>query len=137
MSMSYPDHSICTLPIGDFLLRDKLPWEKNPDILLVEFRVVGEPGRYKIVSIGRKHTTMVSILSDAIPGKYVISDDVGGLMGELMDMSILFSLYKATACQKAFTLEYVVWLKRLEQGQESNLDADMVERFSRKICEDD
>ena len=137
MSMSYPDHSICTLTIGDFLLRDKLPWEKNPTILLVEFRVVGEQGTYKVVSIGRKHTTMVSILSDAIPGKYVISDDVGGLMGELMDMSILFSLYKATACQKDFTLEYVVWLKRLEQGQESNLDADMVERFSRKICEDD
>jgi hypothetical protein len=137
MSMSYPDHSICTLTIGDFLLRNKLPWEKNPDILLVEFRVVGEQGTYKIVSIGRNHTTMVSILSDAIPGKYVISDDVGGLMGELMDMSILFSLYKATACQKDFTLEYVVWLKRLEPGQESNLDADMVERFSRKICEDD
>ena len=137
MNMSYPDHSICTLTIGDFLLRDKLPWEKNPTILLVEFRVVGEQGTYKIVSIGRKHTTMVSILSDAIPGKYVISDDVGGLMGELMDMSILFSLYKATACQKAFTLEYVVWLKRLEPGQESNIDADMVERFSRKICEDD
>ncbi len=137
MSMSYPDHSIYTLSIGDFLLRNKLPWEKNPDILLVEFRVVGEPGTYKIVSIGRKHTTMVSILSDAIPGKYVNSDDVGGLMGELMDMSILFSLYKATACQKAFTLEYVVWLKRLEPGQESNIDADMVERFSRKICQDD
>ena len=137
MSMRYPDHSICTLTIGDFLLRNKLPWEKNPSILLVEFRVVGEPGTYKVVSIGRKHTTMVSLLSDAIPGKYVISDDVGGLMGELMDMSILFSLYKATACQGNFTLEYVVWLKRLEQGQESNLDADMVERFSRKICEDD
>ncbi len=137
MSMSYPDHSICTLSIGDFLLRDKLPWEKNPSILLVEFRVVGEQGTYKVVSIGRKHTTVVSILSDVIPGKCVISDDVGGLMGELMDMSILFSLYKATACQKDFTLEYVVWLKRLEPGQESNIDADMVERFSRKICEDD
>lgn len=137
MSMGYPDHSICTLSIGDFLLRNKLPWEENSSRILVNFRVVGENGTYKVVSVGRKHTTMVSILSDFEPSKYVILDGIGGLMGELMDMSILFSLYKATACQKDFTLEYTVWLKRLEEGQESNIDADMVERFSRKICEDD
>lgn len=137
MSMGYPDHSICTLPIGDFLLRNKLPWEKNSSRILVNFRVVGDNGTYKVVSVGRKHTTMVSILSDFEPGKYVILDGIGGLMGELMDMSILFSLYKATACQKDFTLEYTVWLKRLEQGQESNIDADMVEKFARNICEDD
>lgn len=133
--MQNPDHSICTLPIDDFLLRDKLPWEKNPLILMVNFRVVGEQGTYKVVSIGRKHTTMVKILSDSEPGKYAILDGIGGLMGELMDMSILFSLYKTTACQKDFTLEYTVWLKRLEQGQESNIDADVVEKFSRKVCE--
>ena len=58
-------------------------------------------------------------------------------MGELMDMSIMFSMHEVEYSKKNFVLEYTVWLKRLEPGQESNIDADMVERFSRKICEDD
>jgi hypothetical protein len=132
--MQNPDHSIYSLPIEDFLLRDKLPWEKNPMILMVDFRVVGEQGSYKVVSVGCKHTTMVKILSDFEPGKYVILDGIGGLMGELMDVSILFSLHEVGSCQKDSTLEYVVWLKRLERGQESNIDADMVEKFSMKVC---
>lgn len=135
--MQFPDHSEYTHSIDDFLLEEKLPWEKNPVILLVNFRVVGEHGVYKTVSVGRKHTTMFSIMSDLQPSKFFILDGIGGLMGELMDMSIMFSLYKVESCQKTFTLEYTVWLKRLEQGQESNIDADMVEKFSRKICEDD
>ena len=58
-------------------------------------------------------------------------------MGELMDMSIMFSMYEVEYSKKDIVLEYTVWLKKLEQGQESNIDADMVEKFSRKICEDD
>ena len=100
---------------------------------MVDFRVVGEQGSYKVVSIGRKHTIMLSIWSEFNPTKHVIADDIGDLMGELMDMSIMFSLYEVESCQKNFILEYVVWLKRLEQGQESNIDADMVEKFSRKV----
>ena len=139
--MKFPDHSEYTHSIDDFLLEEKLPWEENPSVVLVSFRVLGEHGVYKTVSVGRKHTTMFSIMSDLQPSKFIILDGVGGLMGELMDMSIMFSLYEVESCQKDFTkyftLEYVVWLKRLEQGQESNIDADMVEKFSRKICEDD
>ena len=55
-------------------------------------------------------------------------------MGELMDMSIMFSIYEVEYSKKDIVLEYTVWLKRLEQGQESNIDADMVEKFSRKVC---
>ena len=122
------------MPIEDFLLRDKLPWEKNPVILMVNFRVVGEQGSYKVLSIGRKHT---SLLSEFHPTNHFIVDGIGGLMGELMDMSIMFNMHKVGYSKKDFVLDYTVWLKRLEQGQESNIDADMVERFSRKICEDD
>lgn len=55
-------------------------------------------------------------------------------MGELMDMSILFGMHEVEYSKKDFVLEYTVWLNRLEQGQESNIDADMVEKFSRKVC---
>ena len=55
-------------------------------------------------------------------------------MGELMDMSIMFSMYEVEYSKKDIVLEYTVWLKRLEQGQESNIDADMVEKFSKKVC---
>lgn len=95
--------------------------------------MVGEHGVYKTVSVGRKHTTMVSIMSELQPSKYFILDGVGGLMGELMDMSIMFSMYKVEYSKKDFVLEYTVWLKRLEQGQESNIDADLVERFVEKV----
>ena len=137
--MLYPDHSTCSLPIEDFLLEEKLPWAENPSVVLVSFRVLGERGVYKTVSVGRTHIrpTMVSLMAELQPSKYFILNGIGGLMSELMDMSIMFSLYKVESYQKAFTLEYVVWLKRLEPGQNTNIDADMVEKFSRKICEDD
>lgn len=135
--MKFPDFSDYTQSIDDFLLEEKLPWAKNPSVVLVSFRVVRESGIYKTVSVGRKHTTMVSLMSELQPSKYFILDGIGGLMGELMDMSIMFSMYEVEYSKKDIVLEYTVWLKKLEQGQESNIDADMVEKFSRKICEDD
>ncbi len=137
--MKFPDFSNYTQSIDDFLLEEKLPWAENPSVVLVSFRVVGEHGIYKTVSVGRKHTTMVSIMAELQPSKYFILDGIGGLMGELMDMSIMFSMDEVEYCVKGYSyiLEYTVWLKRLEQGQESNIDADMVEKFSRKVCEDD
>ena len=54
-------------------------------------------------------------------------------MGELMDMSIMFGICKVEYSKKDIVLEYTVWLKRLEQGQETNIDADMVEKFSNKV----
>ena len=132
--MRFPDYSDYTHSIDDFLMEEKLPWAENPLVVLVSFRVVGEHGVYKTVSVGRKHTTMFSIMSDLQPSKYFILDGVGGLMGELMDMSIMFNMHKVGYSKKDFVLDYTVWLKRLEQGQESNIDADMVEKFSRKVC---
>ena len=115
---------------------EKLPWAEKPSVVLVLFRVVGEHGVYKTVSVGRKHTTLVSLMSELQPSRYFILDGVGGLMGELMDMSIMFSMHKVEYSKKDFVLEYTVWLNRLEQGQESNIDADLVEKFSRYVCED-
>ena len=132
--MQNSDHSAYILPIEDFLREEKLPWEENPSSVLVSFRVVGERGVYKTVSVGRKHTTMFSIMSDLQPSKYFILDGVGGLMGELMDMSMMFSMHKVECTKNCCIPEYTVWLNRLEQGQESNIDADMVEKFSRKVC---
>ena len=54
-------------------------------------------------------------------------------MGELMDMSIMFGIHEVEYSKKDSVLEYTVWLKRLEQGQESNIDAEMVEKFSNKV----
>ena len=54
-------------------------------------------------------------------------------MGELMDMSTMFGIHEVEYSKKDFVLEYTVWLNRLEQGQESNIDADMVEKFSNKV----
>ena len=135
--MKFPDFSNYTQSIDDFLSEEKLPWAEHPCVVLVSFRVVGERGVYKTVSVGRTHTTMFSLMSELQPSKYFILDGVGGLMGELMDMSIMFNMHKVGYSKKDFVLDYTVWLKRLEQGQESNIDADMVEKFSRKICEDD
>lgn len=132
--MKFPDFSDYTRSIDDFLLEEKLPWAKNPLVVLVSFRVLRESGIYKTVSVGSKHTTMVSLMSELQPSKYFILDGVGGLMGELMDMSIMFSMYEVEYSKKDIVLEYTVWLKRLEQGQESNIDADMVEKFSKKVC---
>ena len=133
MLMKFPDYSDYAHSIDDFLLEEKLPWAENPSVVLVSFRVVGEHGVYKTVSVGRKHTTMVSIMSELQPSRYFILDGAGGLMGELMDMSIMFGIHKVEYSKKDFVLEYTVWLNRLEQGQESNIDAEMVEKFSEKV----
>ncbi len=131
--MKFPDYSDYAHSIDDFLLEEKLPWVENSSVVLVSFRVVGEYCVYKTVSVGRTHTTMFSLMSELQPSKYFILDGVGGLMGELMDMSIMFGIHEVEYSKKDIVLEYTVWLNRLEQGQESNIDADMVERFSNKV----
>jgi len=71
---------------------------------------------------------------EANPGRYALLDGVGGLMGELMDLSIQFNLYRVFIKRSFDYIEYTVWLHRLEEGQDRNIDADMVERFSKKVC---
>ena len=131
--MKFPDYSDYTHSIDDFLLEEKLPWVEDSSVVLVSFRVVGEHGVYKTVSVGRQHTTMLSIMSELQPSKYFILDGVGGLMGELMDMSTMFGIHEVEYSKKDFVLKYTVWLKHLGRGQESNIDADMVEKFSNKV----
>ena len=116
------------------ILKEK-PMAKNPLFIILTFRVMGETDIYKTVSVGRAHTTMFSLMSEFQPSKYSIFADVGDLMGELMDMSIMFSMwgYDFENSKEDDILRYTVWLKRLEQGQESNIDADMVEKFSKKV----
>ena len=116
------------------ILEEK-PMAKNPLFIILTFRVIGETNIYKTVSVGRKHTTMFSLMSEFQPSKYSILVDIGDLMGELMDMSIMFSMwgYDFENSREDDIPKYTVWLKRLEQGQESNIDADMVEKFSKKV----
>ena len=117
------------------ILEEK-PMAKNPLFIMLTFCVMGEADIYKSVSVGRTHTMMFSLMSKFQPSKYSILTDVGDLMGELMDMSIMFSMwgYDFENSGEGDILRYTVWLKRLEQGQESNIDADMVEKFSKKVC---
>ena len=117
------------------ILEEK-PMAKNPLFIMLTFCVIGEETDvYKVVSVGRAHTMMFSFMSEFQPSKYSILTDVGDLMGELMDMSIMFSMwgYDFENSKEDDILKYTVWLKRLEQGQESNIDADMVEKFSKKV----
>ena len=116
------------------ILEEK-PMARNPLFIMLTFCVIGETNIYKTVSVGRAHTMMFSIMSKFQPSKYSILTDVGDLMGELMDMSIMFSMwgYDFENSKEDDILKYTVWLKRLEQGQESNIDADMVEKFSKKV----
>ena len=116
------------------ILEEK-PMAKNPLFIILTFRVIGETNIYKTISVGRKHTTMFSLMSEFQPSKYSILVDIGDLMGELMDMSIMFSMwgYDFENSREDDIPKYTVWLKRLEQGQESNIDADMVEKFSKKV----
>lgn len=116
------------------ILKEKL-MAKNPLFIMLTFRVMGETDIYKSVSVGRAHTIMFSLMSEFQPSKYSIFADVGDLMGELMDMSIMFSMwgYDFENSREDDIRKYTVWLKRFEQGQESNIDADMVEKFSKMV----
>ena len=134
MSM-LPEYETNTMTIGDFLKFDDYWWTNKSDFICVNFRVVNEMGIHKYVSVGKHVPRTFDIYMDTYPGRYVKLDGLGGLMGELMDLSVLFNIYKIAVLRKAFNFyEYTVWLTRLEDGQEHNIDADLVEKFSRKVC---
>jgi len=124
-----------TMSIWDFLENEKPWWADNlASTLCVMFRVVGETGIHKYVSVGKRPPMNFDCYMDVAPGRYAILDGVGGLMGELMDLSVQFNLYRVFITRSFDFIEYTVWLHRLEDGQERNIDADMVERFSKKVC---
>lgn len=124
-----------TMSIWDFLEKRK-PWwiDNQASIVCVLFRVVGETVIHRYVSVGKRPPMDFEYFMDVAPGRYARLDGVGGLMGELMDLSVQFNLYKVFIKRSFDYIEYTVWLHRLEDGQDRNIDADMVERFSKKVC---
>ena len=122
------------MTIWEFLDNER-PWwaDKLGNIICVSFRVVGEKGIHRYVSVGSYQPPYFECYLESDPGKYAVLDGVGGFMGELMDLSIQFNLHKVFIKRSFNYIEYTVWLHRLEDGQERNIDADMVEKFCEKV----
>jgi hypothetical protein len=131
-----PEYDTPPMTIWKFLDWKKAGWTSSKT-LCVDFRVIGEYGVYRYVSVGKHPPRDYDYYMDVYPGKYFVVDGIGGLMGELMDLSVQFNLYKIYVKRSFDYTEYTVWLHRLEQGQETNIDADMVENFSKKVCGND
>ena len=129
------EHQSETMSIWDFLKKRKPWWVDNlASAVCVMFRVVGESSFHRYVSVGKRPPMNFDCYLEAAPGRYALLDGVGGLMEELMDLSVQFNLYKVFMKRSFDYIEYTVWLHRLEEGQDRNIDADMVERFSKKVC---
>lgn len=123
-----------TMTIWEFLSKET-PWWTNPfgNTVCLCFREIGVPGLVRYVSVGSFTPVCFDAYAEADPSKYAELDGIGGLMGELMDLSIQFNLYKVFVKRSFNSIEYTVWLHRLEAGQDRNIDADMVEKFTNKV----
>ena len=122
------------MTIWEFL-ENKTPWWANPigNTVCLCFREIGVFNPVRYVSVGSRKPMCFDAYVETEPSKYAVLDGIGGLMGELMDLSIRFNLYKVFVKRSFHNIEYTVWLHRLEDGQESNIDAEMVEKFSNKV----
>ena len=122
------------MTIGEFLYKET-PWWTNPtgNTVCLCFREIGVFNPVRYVSVGSRKPLCFDAYVIAEPSKYAALDGIGGLMGELMDLSIQFNLYKIYIRRSFNSIEYLVWLHRLEDGQDCNIDADMVEKFSNKV----
>lgn len=123
-----------TMTIWEFL-ENKTPCWANPigNTVCLCFREIGVFNPVRYVSVGSRKPMCFDAYVETEPSKYAVLDGIGGLMGELMDLSIRFNLYKIYIRRSFNNIEYVVWLHRLEDGQESNIDANMVEKFANKV----
>ena len=121
------------MPIWRFLDWEKPTWAMSRKITCIEFRVVGQFGIYRTVYIGERYPKLLSSYMETMPEKYKYIPDIGGLMGELMDMSVQFNLYKVSVGVGMFECQYTVWISKVEPEQEHNIDADMVEKFTKKV----
>lgn len=122
------------MTIWEFLSKET-PWWTNPfgNTVCLCFREIGVPGLVRYVSVGSFPPVCFDGYVEYDPSKYAELDGIGGLMGELMDLSIRFNLYKVFIKRSFHNIEYTVWLHRLEAGQDCNIDADMVEKFTNKV----
>ena len=122
------------MTIWEFLSKET-PWWTNPfgNTVCLCFREIGVPGLVRYVSVGSFPPVCFDAYVEADPSKYAELDGIGGLMGELMDMSVQFNLYKVSVGVGMFECQYTVWISKVEPEQEHNIDADMVEKFAKKV----
>lgn len=122
------------MPIWRFLDWKKPEWAIYPKFSSIEFREVGQFGMYKTVYFGKRCPRLFSVYMEFRPDKYKYIPNIGGLMGVLMDMSVQFNLYKVSVMIDEYRIcKYTVWISKVESGQEYNIDADMVEKFTKKV----
>ena len=128
------EHQSEMMTIGEFLYKET-PWWTNPNgnTVCLCFREIGVFNLLRYVSVGSRPPMCFGAYVESDPGKYAVLDGIGGLMGELMDLSIRFNLYKVFVKRSFHNIEYTVWLNRIEDEQDCNIDADMVEKFSNKV----
>lgn len=122
------------MTIWRFLDWKKPAWATSPSFTSVVFREIGQLDSYKYLFIGKRCPLAFSLQRETMPDRFKYIPDAGGLMGVLMDMSIQFNLYKVAAAIDEYDIcKYTVWISKVEPDQEHNIDADMVENFTRKV----
>jgi hypothetical protein len=123
------------MSIYRFLDWEKPTWAISPKFTSVVFLEVGQLDCYKYLFIGKRCPLAFSLQREVMPDKFKYIPDIGELMGVLMDMSVQFNLYKVSVEIDEYEIcKYMVWISKVESGQERNIDADLVERFSKKVC---
>lgn len=70
-------------------------------------------------------------------GLKCLETDLGGLMGVFMDLSLRYSIYKIGVRTTSLLVSYDVVVTPVEYrtGCESNINADLVEALSNKMCQ--
>ena len=129
------------MSIWKFLDWDKPKWTKTK-YTYIDFWEVDKYNLHKELFIGKSgngcaNLNLFNAYRDANPQKYVLIMDIGDLMGELMDISTQYNLYKVSFRTDGYlTGNYRVWICKVKPNQEDyNIDADMVERFCNKVFE--
>jgi hypothetical protein len=70
-------------------------------------------------------------------GLKCIETDLGGLMGVFMDLSLQYNIYKIGVRTTSLLVSYDVVVTPVDyrNGDKSNIDADLVEALSNKMCQ--
>ena len=70
-------------------------------------------------------------------GLKCIETDLGGLMGVFMDLSLRYNIYKIGVRTTSMLVSYDVVVTPVDYrtGGESNINADLVEALSKKMCQ--
>ena len=70
-------------------------------------------------------------------GLKCIETDLGGLMGVFMDLSLRYNIYKIGVRTTSMMVSYDVVVTPVDYwtGGESNINADLVEALSKKMCQ--